>query len=195
MKERITIYTLLISVILILLIGCSDSGTNTPHNSNVAPLGGTTWKFIAFVNGETGEKDNPFYKIEDFNNIPEEYFNKEKYYFTLAFFKNTYKVLDLDNHKYPLNLVAYSSCYGRSEGEYNLIPNTNSFEKFYLTKNFGHSSENDVLYMLTLIKTKSFRLNADTLKLYSTPDSTGNYMLFRKIVLEIPDDPYNPSTP
>lgn len=194
--KNYSLLALMFSILMFMIVSCGDNGTNTitPKNKP-GQLGGTSWKFIAFVDGETGNKDNPFYKIDDFDNIPESYFNNEKYNFTVAFLKNSLKILDLEGNKYAINLVAYSSSYARAEGEYNLTANSNSFEKFYLVNQGRHSEENDAIYMLSLIKTKSFKLKDDTLMLYKTPDSTGDYMIFRKIVLEIPDNPFNPSVP
>lgn len=190
MKKHITFSTLFLSLLALIVVGCGDNSTNSPKMKEKYkdPLAGTGWKFIAFVDGETGKMENPFFENLDFNNLGEEYLGK--YNFTIFFSKQNdlYKIYENPDGKVEINIVGVGYITPIKEGVYEVQPNTNIFEKIGLAAHFGGATMPDAKYDAAFHKRKSFRLNADTLKLYSTLDSTGSYMLYLKSNLPVPRD-------
>lgn len=180
---------------MLVLVGCGDSGANTiiPKNKP-GQLAGTGWKFIGDVNGETGKMINPFFKEFDFDNISDEYLYGDNFAYSIFFCKIPLKIEEDRFETYFINFVAYTRDYFRSEGEYSIIPNTNQFERHCLIDPYAGGAYYPGVYgyIDTLCHIKSFRLSGDSLKLYRTLDSTGSYLLYKKIVDNLPERPFFP---
>lgn len=193
--KNYSLLALMFSILMFMIVSCGDNGTNTitPKNKP-GQLGGTSWKFIADVNVKTGGMINPFFEEFDFDNISDEYLYGHNYAYSIFFCKLPYKIEEDSRETYAFNYVSYTAEYRRADGEYSIIPNTNQFERHYVYNPNSGGAYYPGLYEYhdTLSIIKSFRISGDSLKLYRTLDSTGNYLLYKKIVDDLPDRPFLP---
>ncbi len=170
MKTQITLSTILLSLLMLFIIGCSDSGTNTPAATN--ELAGTVWKFVAYV-----EQDNNI----GLYNIPQEAYEMEHSYM-LKFYEKPYSD----------NPMIY---YGK-EIQRNLVatwgPNVDKILKGGCDIDYGTKKINiihvisglmipkdwEMMYEAGINQSKRYMLIGDSLRLYYKDDE---YMLFKRI--------------
>lgn len=173
MKKQITLSTLLLSLLMLVLLGCGDNSTNSPKvKYEVGPFAGTTWKCIAYV-----DENNNVIKTPHNEPIDDEYM--KSVYFNLFFLDKISRIDSVGIEPIPITIIGFGYDGYLIEGTYQVIPNTNKFKELFIDHYRSLVAVSKTIKWMEYINNcKSFYKNNDTLKLYQKDDGTGKHLLF-----------------
>lgn len=166
MKTQVTLSTLLLSLLMFVLVSCSDSGTNAKvPQDEVKTLVGTRWKLKSIIDVVNNKEKVPFPELTNNNNDTSKYFS-------IHFINED----EMDGH----------SSANECEGSYTFYPEEKKITWMFINHTkvgetpFGYEY---LEIMRDKIKNSKCEFLNGTMKIYY--DNETKYLLFNKLTPKI----------